>query len=728
MDVNGSISLSYCKSSSTVYPSLCFTGRLAGDPLGIMTFAETQVVAGASSQTGTNRYGDYSQTSLDPDGVTFWHTGEYIPSGGVRTRIYSFQLPAGNIAPTANFSANPTTTTCSSDVQFTDMSANSPDTWYWEFGDGLTSTVQNPFHTYLESGTYSVTLTCTNSFGTDTLIKPNYVTINNADNPVVTDGYGCLSETVILTASGNGELHWFDTPTGGTDLGTGSTFTTPVLNANATYYVENRIVQPSQYVGITSTNGASNSNYAYSLTFDCYSPVNLVSVKVYKTSAGSAVFQMTSSTGTILHSGTFTLPQGESTVTLNWDIDVGTDMHLGCTTSGFYRTNNGVSYPYTLAGFLSITGCNQGNTRYGPFYNWEIKPPDCISNRVPVVANIVASAVPSVSVITSDTIICDGGQASFTASPVFGGQTPSYLWFVNGFQAGSGNVFTTSQLADSSQVYCIMTSVLSCANPVSATSDTVVVDVDTTVISTVTISASENSICAGMNVTFTASAVNGGTSPAYTWYKNVTVVGSNSPVYSSSNLTDGDAVKCKVTSSLVCVSGSPAISNTETIVVYALPPTPGIYLSGDTLYSSAATGNQWYYSPAGIPVSGANGQFHVPTMIGDYFVLVTDTNGCVSDTSNIINVTETGMTNPGNEQGFIIYPNPSRGDFVIYLPGSLRGHFQYKIINALGQTLVQKDIMDNEIKISTRYLINGVYYIEIIGMKGNNVRKVIIQK
>src|SRR6185503_15059796 len=41
-----------------------------------------------------NRFGDYSQTSLDPDGITFWHTGQYFGSNGaIRTRIYSFQLP-----------------------------------------------------------------------------------------------------------------------------------------------------------------------------------------------------------------------------------------------------------------------------------------------------------------------------------------------------------------------------------------------------------------------------------------------------------------------------------------------------------------------------------------------------------------------------------------------------------------------------------------------------------
>jgi hypothetical protein len=93
MDDNGSIGLAYAVSSSTVSPSLRYTGRNSSDPLGQMTYSETIAIAGSGAQSGINRYGDYSQTSLDPDGVTFWHTGEYLISGGIRTRIFSFQIP-----------------------------------------------------------------------------------------------------------------------------------------------------------------------------------------------------------------------------------------------------------------------------------------------------------------------------------------------------------------------------------------------------------------------------------------------------------------------------------------------------------------------------------------------------------------------------------------------------------------------------------------------------------
>lgn len=103
MDDNGSIGIAYAISSSTMYPSLAYTGRNASDPLGQMTFSETIAIAGTSSHPNYN-FGDYSHTCLDPDGVTFWHTGEYI-SGGKKTRVFSWQMP--NFAGVNELSGKP---------------------------------------------------------------------------------------------------------------------------------------------------------------------------------------------------------------------------------------------------------------------------------------------------------------------------------------------------------------------------------------------------------------------------------------------------------------------------------------------------------------------------------------------------------------------------------------------------------------------------------------------
>jgi hypothetical protein len=93
MDDNGSIAMAYAVSSTVTPVSLRYTGRYSSDPLNTMTVAEQTAIAGTGAQIFTNRFGDYSQTTLDPDGVTFWHTGEYFSSGNIRTRIFSFQLP-----------------------------------------------------------------------------------------------------------------------------------------------------------------------------------------------------------------------------------------------------------------------------------------------------------------------------------------------------------------------------------------------------------------------------------------------------------------------------------------------------------------------------------------------------------------------------------------------------------------------------------------------------------
>jgi hypothetical protein len=92
MDQNGNIALAYCFSGPNEYPGIRYTGRFKDDPLGQMTVQEQIAVEGASAQTVTNRYGDYSQMTMDPsDDLTFWFTGEYMGSGGApRTRVFSF--------------------------------------------------------------------------------------------------------------------------------------------------------------------------------------------------------------------------------------------------------------------------------------------------------------------------------------------------------------------------------------------------------------------------------------------------------------------------------------------------------------------------------------------------------------------------------------------------------------------------------------------------------------
>src|SRR6202007_2669412 len=96
MDQAGDIALGYSVSSSSVSPSIRYTGRLASDPLGTLPQGETTLIAGTSSQTlSCHRWGDYSMMAVDPtDDCTFWYTQEYYQTTsdrGWQTRVGSFK-------------------------------------------------------------------------------------------------------------------------------------------------------------------------------------------------------------------------------------------------------------------------------------------------------------------------------------------------------------------------------------------------------------------------------------------------------------------------------------------------------------------------------------------------------------------------------------------------------------------------------------------------------------
>ncbi len=101
MDGSGNIAVGYNVSSTTMYPSLRYIGRLRTDPLGTMPYDEMALIAG-SAANGSNRYGDYSAMSVDPeDDCTFWFTGEYNAGSSWSTRIGAFKFNSctGGLGP-----------------------------------------------------------------------------------------------------------------------------------------------------------------------------------------------------------------------------------------------------------------------------------------------------------------------------------------------------------------------------------------------------------------------------------------------------------------------------------------------------------------------------------------------------------------------------------------------------------------------------------------------------
>jgi hypothetical protein len=113
MDRSGNLAIGYTISSQNRYPSVAYAGRLVTDPLGQLAQGEALIYAANGSQSGVNRWGDYSQLSVDPsDDCTFWYTTEYNESFDWiwQTRIGSFKFPSCGPPPPAPATSTPTRT------------------------------------------------------------------------------------------------------------------------------------------------------------------------------------------------------------------------------------------------------------------------------------------------------------------------------------------------------------------------------------------------------------------------------------------------------------------------------------------------------------------------------------------------------------------------------------------------------------------------------------------
>jgi len=104
VDQNGNTAIGYSTSSSSIFPGIRYGGRLETDPPNNLGQGEAIMFDGIGFQ-GASRWGDYSMTTLDTDGITFWHANEYYSSGW-KTRIGKFNF-VGGASPTPTATATP---------------------------------------------------------------------------------------------------------------------------------------------------------------------------------------------------------------------------------------------------------------------------------------------------------------------------------------------------------------------------------------------------------------------------------------------------------------------------------------------------------------------------------------------------------------------------------------------------------------------------------------------
>ena len=321
--------------------------------------------------------------------------------------------------PVASFTASATTICVGQSVTFTDTSTNIPGAWIWTLPGGTpnSSTSQNLTVTYSTAGTYTVTLQAFNFNGNNTVVMTNY--INVIAVPTVTSttpNSRCDAGTVTLQATASaGTLNWYDAPTLGNLVGTGTSFTTPSISITTTYYVQ------------TAVGSCASGRTAVIATVNT-TPTIASTTPASRCGAGNISLQATAASGTI-----------------RWY-----DFPTGGTLQGTGPILN-------LIGLASTTT-----------YYVEVTSGSCTSPRTAVIATI--NPMPSITSVTAASR-CDTGTLTLQAV-ASGGTINWYDAPAAGSLVGTGTSFTTPSISISTTYYVETTSGI-CSSPRTAVIATV---------------------------------------------------------------------------------------------------------------------------------------------------------------------------------------------------------------------------------------------------------------
>lgn len=585
-------------------------------------------------------------------------------SNNITDGAQAFDVPTCTavLPPDAGFNSSTLETCTGQSVSFTNTSTGDITGRTWKFGDGSTSTDNNPSKTYNTPGNYTVTLVVIGPAGTDStvksiLVKPTPVVAVAGNNSV------CAGQEITLTASGASSYSW--------NTGQSTAVITVTQASTRTYTV----------TGTTNGCSASASKEVTLVPLPIVSAgsdqVICLGQSIQLTATGATSYSWSSGQNTAVITVS---PTSETTYTV-------TGTTNGCSAQSQVKVSvnpppvaNAGTDQTICAGSQATLNASGGNT-----YSWSngsssasiVVSPSVTTTYTltAIVGSCSSTDEVTITVLESpqvnasaDVAICQGQSTTLTVS----GNATGYSWSTG----GSGNSISVTP-ANTTTYF-----VTGNNGGVCSRTDSVKVTVN----QSPTISlGTDVSICRGSSVQLNANiSSNGG---EVTW----------------SNSLNGTSISVSPTSTtlfsaVVCSNVCPSLCASDDITVNVTPkPVAGFSfnVSGFTVNFENTTvdGTTYTWNFGDGNNSPSTSPSHTYTNPGTYTVVLTAVNGSCSDQiSKEITIASTGIDGAEWVKAFGIYPNPSKGEVTV----SLKMEKELKVIltvySSIGQLLFSKDL------------------------------------
>ena len=522
-------------------------------------------------------------------------------------------------APVADFVASPFATCSTSDtITLIDRSENIPSGWKWsiypntyQFVNGTTDSSQNPQVVFSAKDQYTVTLTATNGYGTDTKTESRYIGVGGAELPFLETFENPLHLNSWQIENGDGNITWAAATVTGTSPGNTAMFMDH-FNYSGSGQTDALISPPLSLVGY------SNINLTFDHAYRRYDNSSNDSLNVYISTNCGQTWTLLASYG---ENGSLSwATAGNST---NAFIPTSTNDWCGSSASATCKQINLNTYAGNDEVRIKFEAVNDyGNNLY--------------------LDNINVTGTPSQKP-TADFIgatnACSVDSVSFTDVSSY--SPTSWSWSFPGANPASSTVPNPTVQYSTGGTYSV-TLITSNVNGSDTVVKTSYITIDQAVTPTVSISASQDTICQSEPLTITPSVTNPGNNPVYTWYRNGSYESSTSGALVITNAQNGDVFDVVLESSLGCITHDSVLSNSVMIMV---KPKPNVSLSP---YGDVCLADDPITLAGGIPAGGVysgpgitNGVFDPSAAgIGNHSITYTytATNGCSNSAQEFINV------------------------------------------------------------------------------------------